>query len=392
MALDYLTDLARVGQYLRHPVRADLWLRALRSDLSVLEQLRRGLVPLPFDRAATSSAAPAFPPAREHDRPVWPGRRVAVVATGGSGALASVVGVVRALGEAGVTPAAYGLCSGSAMFGIPLAAGLSTDEVAHALLGLRPEQYLDPGWRRLAAAPLRLGRGWAGLMDGEAVERAFTELLGPVTLGELVTPVWFPAWGIEENRLRYISSVDDPELPAARAIRMAIALPLAFEPVAYQGRSYLDGGIVEILPSRPFVQADRCDVAVVVNGFYRPGFHADEDYRWRDEPLSLLRVSGQTRLMGHVDAARRSLDDLQAVSEVHVLDPVPYGRVQGAGLYTEFVDRRSWREYMQAGHESAWAMLDRVEQPAPRRRRREPGRPSPSVASRSLARTSTRPS
>jgi predicted acylesterase/phospholipase RssA len=173
---------------------------------------------------------------------------------------------------------------------------------------------------------------------------------------------------------------------------MAIALPLAFEPVAYQGRSYLDGGIVEILPSRPFVQADRCDVAVVVNGFYRPGFHADEDYRWRDEPLSLLRVSGQTRLMGHVDAARRSLDDLQAVSEVHVLDPVPYGRVQGAGLYTEFVDRRSWREYMQAGHESAWAMLDRVEQPAPRRRRREPGRPSPSVASRSLARTSTRPS
>jgi NTE family protein len=390
MALNYLTDLARVGQYLRHPVRADLWLRALRADLSVLEQLRRGLLPLPFDRAAEPSSA-VFPPAREPHQPVWQGRRVAVVATGGSGALASVVGVVRALGEAGVTPTAYGLCSGSAMFGIPLAAGLSTDEVARGLLRLRPDQYLDPGWRRLAVAPLRLGRGWAGLMDGEAVERAFTDLLGPVTLGELATPVWFPAWGIEENRLRYISSLDDPDLPAARAVRMAIALPLAFEPVAYQGHSYLDGGIVEILPSRPFVQADLADVAVVVNGFYRPGFHADEDHRWRDEPLSLLRVSGQTRLMGHVDAARRSLDDLQAATEVHMLEPVPYGRVQGAGLYTEFVDRRGWPDYMRAGHESAWAMLDRVEAPVPRRRRREPGRESPSVASRSLASTPARP-
>jgi NTE family protein len=383
MALNYLTDLARVGQYLRHPVRASLVLQAVREDVTVVEQLRRGLLPLPFDRTPTP---PVQPFAGLADAPAspWRGRRVAVVATGGSGALASVVGVVHALNQAGVRPDAYGLCSGSAMFGIPLAAGMQPDEVARRLLSLPASEYLDPAWRRLAAAPLRLGRGWAGLMDGEAVERAFTDLLGDVTLGELATPVWFPAWCVEENRLRYISSRDDPQLSAARAVRIAIALPLAFEPVPYDGRNYLDGGIVEILPSRPFVHADLADVAVVVNGFYRPGFHADEDHAWRDKPFSLLRVSAQTRLMGHVDTARRSLADLQAVADVHMLEPVPYGRVQGAGLYTEFVGQRNWLEYMRAGHDAACSMLAEVE-PVPRRRRREPGRESPSAASRALA-------
>jgi NTE family protein len=353
--LNYLTDLARVGQYLRIPVHAGRMWRAVREDAAILDQLRRGLLPLPTDEKPTDEAV--FPPPSTGVRRVWTGRRVAVVATGGSGALASVVGVVRALGEAGVQPSGYGLCSGSTMFGMPLAAGLSTDEVAHAMLSLRPADYLDPDWKHLAAAPFRLGQGWAGLLRGEAIEEVVRSLLGDVTLGELSTPVWFPVWSIERNRLRYISSYDDPDLPAARAVRMAVALPLAFEPVAYQGESYLDGGIVEILPARPFSHDDRCDVAVVINGFYRPGFEADEDHRWQDEPFSLIRVSGQTRLMGHIDTARRSLADLEAATEVHMLDPVPYGTVQSAGLYTQFVDRREWVTYMRSGYDHAREML-----------------------------------
>lgn len=356
VSLNYLTDLARVGQYLRLPVHAGRVWRVVREDAAILDQLRRGLLPLPTDGTLTDGAD-LFPPRHEQPSEVWSGRRVAVVATGGSGALASVVGVVRALEEGGVRPSGFGLCSGSTMFGLPLAAGLSTDEVAQAMLSLRPSDYLDPDWAHLASAPLRLGRGWAGLLRGEAIEEFFEGLLGDVTLGELSTPVWFPVWSIERNRLRYISSADDPDLPAARAVHMAVALPLAFEPVAYQGESYLDGGIVEILPSRPFAHNDLCDVAVVVNGFYRPGFEADEDMRWRDEPFSLIRMTGQTRLMGHIDTARRSLADLDVATEVHMLDPVPYGTVQSAGLYTEFVDRRRWAEYMRSGYDHARAML-----------------------------------
>jgi NTE family protein len=357
MALNYLTDLARVGQYLRVPVHAQRVWRVMREDASILDQLRRGLLPLPTDELPGDPDR-VFPVARQPGSHIWDGRRVGVVATGGSGALASVVGVVRALDEAGVTPAAYGLCSGSTMFGLPLAAGMGTDEVARAMLQMRPSDYLDPDWAHLAGAPLRLGQGWSGLLRGEAIEQFFRDLLGDITLGELATPVWFPVWSVERNRLRYISSVADPDLAAARAVRMAVALPLAFEPVGYQGESYLDGGIVEILPARPFSHADLCDVAVVINGFYRPGFVPDEDQQWNDQPFSLIRISAQTRLMGHVDTARRSLADLEAATEVHMLDPVPYGTVQSAGLYTEFVDRRAWAEYMRSGYEHTVTMLE----------------------------------
>jgi NTE family protein len=378
-------DLGRVNQYLQWPVRAGMWWHAVREDVSILDQLRRGLVPLPVVDGSRPDGRGVFPAPRTGHEPVWAGKRVVVVASGGSGALASVVGVVRALDEAGVRPAAFGLCSGSVLFGLPLAAGLPTQDVADALLRLRPTDYLDPDWRRLALAPARLGRGWAALMRGEAVEATFADLLGDVTLGELPVPVWFPVWNIEDNRLRYLSSVDDPDLPAARAVRMAIALPLAFDPVPYQGRSYLDGGIVEILPAQPFVHPGAYDAAVVVNGFYRPGFLADEEHEWQDAPFTVLRMAGQTRLMHHVDVAQRSLASLQAATEVHLLDPVPYSLVHGAGLYTQFVDRRRWADFMRAGYESAWGMLDGLAEPPPRRRRREDGRESPSTAARSLA-------
>ena len=60
-----------------------------------------------------------------------------MLATGGSGALASVVGAARALEEAGIRPAVISLCSGSALFGFPIAAGIPADEVAAFTLGLQ---------------------------------------------------------------------------------------------------------------------------------------------------------------------------------------------------------------------------------------------------------------
>ena len=79
------------------------------------------------------------------------------MATGGSGALASVVGVARALKEAGVRPAVISLCSGSALFGFPVAAGLPAEEVAEFVLAFEPADYVDVDWRRLASLVPALG-------------------------------------------------------------------------------------------------------------------------------------------------------------------------------------------------------------------------------------------
>lgn len=354
--LSYLIDILRIRQYFVHAVRAEMLLQSTRADVWYVDRMRRGLLPLPIDRPGP--IVDPFPPPQDRHLPALEGRRVAVIATGGSGALASVVGVARALEEAGVEPVGYGLCSGSAMFGVPLAAGMTPAEVAAETQALRPRDYLDPDWRGLAVAPLRLGRGWSGLIRGEAVEQAYRRMLGDITLGELPTPVWLPVLNIEDNRVQYLGPDSHPDLPAARAVRMAIGLPLAVQPAELDSGWWLDGGVIDILPSDPFVAEDRCDLALVVNGFYQPGFISDREPQWRESALSVLHVANQTRVSTHVTIARRNFDHLhRAVPDVIELAPVEYAAIQGAGLYAEFLDNRRWATYMTDGYHTTNAAL-----------------------------------
>lgn len=354
--LDYLLDLARIRQFMDIPLRAQMLADATRNDIGFLNQVRRGFAPLPWDGPGDTSAP--FPADRVRELPRLEGQRVAVIGTGGSGALAALLGVAQVLHEAGIDPVAYGVCSGSALFGVPLAAGLTPREVAEATLSLSARDYIDPDWTGTLTAPWRLMKGWAGLLRGQRLEDTYRELLGEVTLGGLPTPTWIPVWNIEGNRLEYLGPDTHPELSAARAVRLAVALPMAMQPVALDGGYWLDGGIVDILPAEPFVGTDRCDVAIVVNGFYGPGFTADERPGWQDHPLSLLQIAHQTRMMQHLQIARRSMADLQrTIPDVIELNPVPYSTVHGAGLYGHFLDTSHWRDFMAAGYVAAGAVL-----------------------------------
>ena len=136
-----------------------------RDDLmAILDQLRRGLLPLPTDGRPTDTAD-LFPTPPEQPSQVWSGRRVAVVATGGSGALASVVGVVRALEEDGVRPAGFGLCSGSTMFGLPLA----------VLAAIYTSEFLDKKVRSQVKPVIEILREYSRYYIGERYTDGFAQ-------------------------------------------------------------------------------------------------------------------------------------------------------------------------------------------------------------------------
>ncbi|MGA2208747.1 MAG: patatin-like phospholipase family protein [Acidimicrobiales bacterium] len=356
--LSNVLDVFRLRQYFNVITRTRELVDGVRDDAGFLRDARRAVLTLPFETRPTPDLHP-FPPPKAFRADDLAGKRLALVATGGSGALASVVGAARALEEAGVRPAVISVCSGSSLFGFPLAAGLPAAEVAAFTIGLRPEEYVDFDWRRLATLVPTAAQGFAGVVKGERIEATYRALLGDMRLGDLPIPAYAPIWNIEQNRVEYIGPRTHPDLTVARAVHMAIALPLFIEPVELDGGWWCDGGIVDIFPVRPVLDIEEpCDVALAINGFYPAGFAGENASGWQDRRGSILYVASQVRTCQQVELARANLARLEQQMDVHMIEPVPYSKVRGVGFYRQFLNTEDWGGFMTAGREQARKALD----------------------------------
>lgn len=352
--LSSVLDIFRLRQYFNIVTRTREWVGGVREDAGLLRDARQAFVTLPFERNTRAVDLRPFPPLEPLHLRGMKGRRLALVATGGSGALASVVGVTRALEEAGVRPAVISVCSGSALFGFPVAAGLPAEKVAAFSVALRPEDYVDIDWQMLASMIPSAARGFAGILRGDRIEETYRRLLGDMTLGELPVPAYAPIWNIEENRLDYIGSLTHPDLPVARAVRMAIALPLFIEPVELDGGHWCDGGIVDIFPVHPVLDIEEpSEVVLAVNGFYPPRFRGEDASGWERRRGSILYVASQVRTCQQIELARANLARLEKRAEVLMIEPVPYGKVRGVGFYRQFLNTSEWPAFMRAGRSEA---------------------------------------
>lgn len=355
--LDSALDVFRVRQYFNVITRTRQLVEGIREDAGLLDDMRRALVTLPFEESAPPVLEP-FPPLRHLPVGDLEGHSLALLATGGSGALASVVGVARALEEAGIRPSMLSLCSGSALFGFPIAAGIPADEVAAFTLGIRPDEYVDVDWGLLASTLPRMGRGFGGVIRGAHIEVLYRRLVGDMTLEEMPIPAYAPIWNIEENRLDFIGPRTHPDLPVARAIHMAVALPLFIEPVRLGDGYWCDGGIVDIFPVRPVLDIeDPPDVALAINGFYPPRFVGEDATGWQDHRHSILAIASQVRTCQQAELARVNLARLESEVEVMMIEPVPYAKVRGSGFYRQFLNNEEWPQFMRAGRHEARRVL-----------------------------------
>jgi NTE family protein len=359
--LSPVLDVFRLRQYFDVITRTREWIDGVREDAGLLTDVRRALVRMPLDRPRRPDPHPFGEP-EPLDLPGLDRRRLALVATGGSGALASVVGAARALEEAGVRPSVISLCSGSALFGFPLAAGIPAGDVAEFVLGFSPEDYVDVDWAKIATSLPNGGRGFGGLLEGTRIESTYRRLLGDMTLSEMPIPAYAPIWNVEENRLEYLGPRTHPELPVARAVHMAIALPLFVAPVAMEGLYWCDGGIVDIFPVRPVLDIEPpCDLALAINGFYPPGFVGEDATGWCERPASILYLASQVRTCQQAELARVNLRRLREAMDVVMIEPVPYETVRGVGFYRQFLNNESWPDFMRSGRlETRRALAERV--------------------------------
>ena len=163
----------------------------------------------------------------------------------------------------------------------------------------------------------------------------------------------------------------------ARAIRMAVSMPLFFEPVELAGELWCDGGIVDILPIVPVLDIEPpAATTLAINVFHPSGLAGEDVTGWDRQAGSILRAASQVRTSQHLELARHNLRRLRASGPTLLLEPVSYETVRGTGFYRQFLDAADWPKFMLAGYEHtrrALAAARRTQRTERTRRRPQPG-------------------
>jgi NTE family protein len=331
--------------------------RRMVSDLDAVRTARRALLPLPVVDRQRKAQTKIFPPFKGRPIPSLRNKKIGLVLSGGSGACVAVAGVARALEEAGIEPQAISFCSGSALWGSMMAAGLSAQEMVDQSLNWQPEDYLDIQWTRLPRLAFAAMRGFSGIAKGEAIAKLFDRQLWHMSLGETSIPVYAPVYNIDYGRLETFGSKLTPDLTVAEIVRIAVALPLLVESVRVEDHLYADGGVVDVFPAQPLLDHERLDLVIGVNTILPRGFEGEDISGWTDRRMGFMTASRQISYAGHLELARRSVRRLGR--KLILIDPVDYTEVHGWRFYDLFIDRRKWPRLIMQGYEHATSVLDR---------------------------------
>ncbi len=161
-----------------------------------------------------------------------PRPRTGLALGGGVARSVAHIGVLQALEDAGIPIDCVAGTSGGALIGAGYAAGLSPSRLEEAAQSLN--------WRRLVA--LRLRRD--GLLDASGLEDLLYSLVGRRTFGELRIPFTAVAVDVVSGEEVRLSAG-----PVGPAVRASCAIPGLFIPVRLGGRTLVDGGVRNNLPT-----------------------------------------------------------------------------------------------------------------------------------------------
>ena len=157
------------------------------------------------------------------------------------------LGVLKALTEAGFSPAAIAGTSAGSLFGALYCAGLSCDEI---LAASEKISWLDLIVPTVPAM---------GLLKADGLEKVMTKLTGGKTIEELSIPFRAVATDLATGKKVLIGSGS-----LARAVRISCSIPGIFTPFDEEDRLLADGGLVDNVPADT-VRAMGADYVIAVD-------------------------------------------------------------------------------------------------------------------------------
>jgi len=180
-----------------------------------------------------------------------------VLGSGGARGWAHL-GVFRHLKKMGICPDLVVGASIGSLVGAACAAD-QTESLEQLALGL--------DWKRLLYYFFEFSLPRAGLLDGVRIERLMNELIGKQDISALPIPFCAMATDLEQGTEVALQKGD-----LIQAIRASISIPGIFSPVKRDGKTLVDGGLVNPLPISVAREmgADRV-IAVEINLSGSPG-------------------------------------------------------------------------------------------------------------------------
>lgn len=162
------------------------------------------------------------------------GKTVGLALGSGTAQGLSHLGVMKALAEHGVPIDLIAGTSGGALYGSLVASGLHVDDAVNYIVRQTRRNLLD---KIDFALPTR------GLIRGRLVEKMLRNAIGDVCFPDLPIPLSAVAADLDTGEEVIID-----EGPVVAGVRASISVPGIFEPYMMNGRSLVDGVVVNPLP------------------------------------------------------------------------------------------------------------------------------------------------
>ncbi len=166
---------------------------------------------------------------------------IGLVMSGGGARGVAHIGVIKALGEFGIE--------------VDIVAGTSSGSIVGALYayGYKPQDILQIVLRTSFFKSIRPAWAWTGLLRLDGLKEVLLEAMPENDFSVLKRPLTVAATEIIKGETHYFSK--GPLIPPVLA---SCCVPAVFDPIVFEGGTYVDGGLMDNLPAKAIrKQCDR---------------------------------------------------------------------------------------------------------------------------------------
>jgi NTE family protein len=203
--------------------------------------------------------------------------RIGLVLSGGGARGISHVGVMKGLDELGVKIEVMAGTSAGSIVGSLYSYGYTPDQIMKEVLAAKLFRSMRPAWT------------WTGLLSLEALGALIKKLIPEDNFSALKIPMTIAATEIRRGKPDYFNSGE-----LVPAIMASCCIPAVFNPIQLNGNLYVDGGLMDNLPSKSI--RDKCDLLIGSHCNYISGEFDVKNFRSVIERSLLIAINGNTMM------------------------------------------------------------------------------------------------